>query len=117
MSAERFPVRLHGYDALVVIRLPRPMGGNAKVFLRDAARSRLGHMYHHPIETGISGRSDTGQEIPINSVGKWLFGTPGYMGHVRVINWEGLDAKVEFPKDSPRIVHELLTALKRVVEE
>ena len=116
MSA-KFPVRLHGYDALVAIRLPRPMGGNAKVFLRNVAKDRLPELYHAPIECGISGRTDSGEEIPVNSVGRWLFGIPGYMGHARVLNWGGCDCKVEFPQDSPSEIHGLVQHLKQVVEE
>jgi len=116
MKKAKFPVRLHGYGALVAIQLPEPMGGSAKIYLRNVAKARLPELYHAPIETGISGRTDSGEEIPINSVGRWLFGTPGYMGHVRVSNWEGDIANVEFPADSPSIVHELVHRLKAVVE-
>ncbi len=113
----KFPVRLvrPGNSSLVVIRLPRPMDYDAKIFLRSVAKGIP--EYHHPIETGISGRTDTGKEIPINTVGRWLFGTPGYMGHVMVRNpAEGLDANVEFPKDSPDIVHRLVARIKEEVE-
>jgi hypothetical protein len=117
MKPMKFPVRLHGYGAAVAIRLPRPMGGSAKIFLRNVAKARLPELYHAPIECGISGRTDSGEEIPINSVGRWLFGVPGYMGHIRVSNWEGDLAQVEFPADSPAIVHQLIRRLKAVVEE
>lgn len=110
----RFPVRLHKLDRVEVIRLPRPMGGPAKVWLREQAKALP--EYHQAIVTGISGRTDSGQEIPINTVGRWLFGTPGYMGHVRVSNWEGQEAKVEWPAQSPDVVHTLITKLKTRVE-
>jgi hypothetical protein len=113
---QEFPVRLHGYGAAVVIRLPEPMGGGAKIYLRNVAKAKVPKMYHAPVETGISGRTDSGEEIPINTVGRWFFGVPGYMGHVRVSNWEGNLAKVEFPADSPSIVHELVDRLKKIVE-
>ncbi len=109
-----FPARLVGYGACVEINLPRPMEGNAKVFLRDVAKSMAD--YHQKIETGICGRTDAGQAIPIDSVGKWLFGTPGYMGHIRVSNWEGTIAVVEFPDDSPMIVFGLITEIKMMIE-
>lgn len=117
MSAQKFPVRLHGYGAFVVIQLPKPMGGSAKIYLRDVAKERVPELYHLPIETGICGQTDSGKEIPINTVGRWLFGTPGYMGHVRVDGWEGNLAKVELPKDSPSVVHGLVNRLKAAVEE
>lgn len=116
MSA-KYPVRLHGYGMLVAIRLPRSMGGGAKVFLREVAKAKAPNLFHQKVECGISGRSDSGNVIPINTVGRWLFGVPGYMGHVRVSNWEGLDCKVEFPKDSPSEVRELIDAIKQLVEK
>ena len=114
--SERFPIRLHGRETLVVVRLPRPMGGGAKVFLRTIARDQLPELFHYSIVTGMAGRSDNGQQIPINTVGRWLFGVPGYMGHIRVFNGDEDLAKVEFPQDSPSIVHDLVNALKRIVE-
>jgi len=113
---QQFPVRLHGYEAVVAICLPEPMGGGAKIYLREIAKTKLSEFYFAPIETGIFGRTDSGEKIPINTVGRWLFGVPGYMGHIRVSNWEGNLAQVEFPADSPSIVHELVNRLKEVVE-
>lgn len=116
MTSRQFPVRLHGHEALVAIRLPHPMGGSAKLYLREVAKAQLPELYHQPIVTGIAGRTDSGQEIPINSVGRWLFGVPGYMGHIRVDNWEGTDCKVEFPRDSPDVIFALINRLKAVIE-
>lgn len=109
-----FPVRLHGFGRVAAIRLPRNMGGSAKLFLREVGKSLP--EYHQPIVTGICGQTDSGQKIPINTVGKWLFGTPGYMGHIRVTNWDGLDAKVEWPANSPVVVHELIAKIKQQIE-
>lgn len=114
MEKINFPARLVGYGACVEINLPRPMEGSAKVFLRDVARSVPA--YHQKIETNICGRTDAGQAIPIDNVGKWLFGTPGYMGHIRVSNWEGTTAVVEFPADSPIIIFDLINEIKTIVE-
>ncbi len=115
-SILRFPKRSFGYGAIVIIRLPEPMGGGAKIYLRNIAKTKVAKLYHTPIETGISGRTDSGEEIPINTVGRWFFGVPGYMGHVRVSNWEGILAQVEFPADSPNIVYELINHIKEIIE-
>lgn len=113
-----FPSRLPGYGATVTICLPKNMGADAKVFLREIAKknSPVKELYHQKIETGICGHTETGQEIPINSVGKWLFGTPGYAGHIRVSNWNGADVEVEFSDKSPEIVYLLIAELKKIVE-
>lgn len=89
---------------------PRP----SKVFLRNFGKAEF--EYHLPIECEVSGRNDSGEEIPIDKVGKWLFGVPGYMGHVRVTNWEGRDCTVEYPQDSRRVVHELLQKIRERIE-
>lgn len=116
MDRQKFPVRLRGPLTSVAIHLPCPMGGSARVYLRNVAKDQVADIYHHPIETGISGRTDNGAEIPIDTVGRWLFGTPGFMGHARVKNWEGDDAIVEYPLDSPDVVHYLIRHLKAAVE-
>ncbi|MBP9802978.1 MAG: hypothetical protein KBD14_01570 [Candidatus Pacebacteria bacterium] len=120
MKAQKFPVRLHNkQDAIVAIQLPKPMGGSARLFLREIAKNQLGHLYHQPVETGISGRDNSGNEIPINSVGRWLFGTPGYMGHgrVRFLDDKGQEIAFLFPKDSPIVVHQLILEIKKTVEK
>ncbi len=109
-----FPVRLHQLDRVEVIRLPRPMGGSAKIFLRETAKKIS--EYHLAIECEIAGRSDSGETIPINSVGRWLFGVPGYMGHIRVTNWEGVDCKVEWPAQAPDVIHQLISSIKQAIE-
>jgi len=109
-----FPKRLHGKTKLVAVRLPgKPMGGMAKIHLRNIAKNIP--EYHQKIETGICGQDGLGNKIPINSVGRWLFGVPGYMGHIRVMHWEG-DCKIDFPADSPEIVHRLVQLIKEKAE-
>lgn len=114
--AKKYPIRLHGYGEMVAIRLPQNMGGSAKIYLRNVAKE-VRCLYSLPIETGISGHTDSGKAIPIDTLGKWLFGTPGYMGHIRVSNWDGCDCKVEFPQNSPAEVAELVSEIKKRVEE
>ena len=109
-----FPVRLFGYGRKTTIRLPANMGGSAKIWLRNVAK-RLPE-YSAAIECPVQGQADNGDIIPINTVGRWLFGTPGYAGHIRVINWEGVDAQVEWPQGSPQEVEALISKLKEEVE-
>ena len=114
--APKYPVRLRDHSRVLVIRLPKNMGGSAKMFVRDVAKNHVKALYFAKIQCDIQGKSNTGKAIPINTVGKWLFGMPGYMGHVRVSNWDGRDAKVEFPQASPPEVIQLLEATKREIE-
>ncbi len=114
--APKYPTRLRDRSRVLVIRLPRNMGGSAKMFVRDVAKNEVKALYFANIQCDIQGKSNSGEAIPINTVGKWLFGVPGYMGHIRVSNWEGRDAKVEFPQASPPEVSQLLEATKREIE-
>lgn len=52
--------------------------------IRDEARKL--QLYYQPVTVDplVAGRSDGGKEIPINNLGRWVFGTPGYMGHIVV---------------------------------
>lgn len=116
METLQFPFRLIGFGARLIIELPEPMGVSAKIFMRNVAKNQFASLYHQKIQTGICGRSDDGKDIPINSIGRWLFGVPGYMGHVRVSNWQGTVCIVDYPKDSHELVHGLLNKVKAEIE-
>lgn len=109
-----FAPRMAGEFAEVVICLPENMGGNAKVYLRERAKKLP--EYSQPINTGIAGRSNHGDQIPVDTVGKWLFGVPGYQGHITVSNWEGTECIVRFPCESHEVVHSLVASIKKLVE-
>ena len=59
-------------------------GTNLKMEVRNAAK--ILPLYHTPvkIEPEVTGRTDDGQEIPINTLGKWLFGVPGFAANMVV---------------------------------
>jgi hypothetical protein len=114
-----FPKRAHGLPKSMAILLPEPMRGSAKIFLRNVAKNQLRDYYHRAIETGIFGESDSGEKIPINTLGRWVFGTPGYMGHIRVSNWDESSPRlctVDLPEHSPTLAWEFLEAIRREVE-
>jgi hypothetical protein len=61
------------------------LGGDAKMRLRSRAKGI--EIYRTPVRLDplITGRNDAGEEIPIDTLGKWLFGVPGYRGHINVL--------------------------------
>ena len=79
------PVRVPSFEfrRVAVVRTKNINPYKLKFAIRSVAREF--NEYFLPIETDIpvSGRTDTGEKIPINTLGKWLFGVPGYMGHYR----------------------------------
>ncbi|HOQ79057.1 MAG TPA: hypothetical protein PLW94_02395 [Candidatus Absconditabacterales bacterium] len=59
---------------------------------------------------GVFGESN-GQSIPINNLGKWLFGTPGYKGHI-IMSPENPEAlRVYYPAITPKQAVEMLQSL------
>jgi hypothetical protein len=74
--------------------------------------------YHKKIEWSAVGYDDDGNPIPIDSVGKWIFGVKGYAGHV-IFDYQGHDicpgvfkdkVRISLPLETPGIVTEILIA-------
>ncbi len=53
----------------------------------------------------ISGKSDNGNIIPINNIGRWLFGVPGYGGNAIFNEYDGF---VYLSNETPEIVDEMI---------
>lgn len=68
-------------------------GTSLKIAIRDEAK-RL-PLYWWPIRISplVTGESDDGDIIPINNLGRWVFGVPGYRGHITV---EGFSNNIAF---------------------
>jgi hypothetical protein len=112
-TAIKFPNTIMPLDMLVDIQVSKSLGVTAKVFTQEQARKLS--LYNQPIKHDASGQDKEGKKILINSVGRWLFGVPGYNGHIRVVP---ADDKVllYYPKKSPKVVHELISSLKELIE-
>jgi hypothetical protein len=57
-------------------------GASFKLYLRNELKQL--REYHTPVELdnpAIAGRTETGVPIAINTLGRWLFGVPGYAGN------------------------------------
>jgi len=92
---------------MVVIEKPNPCGYGLKIAIREKAK-RLPE-YHLPVDIGnVTGRSDTGVPIPINTLGRWIFGVPGYAGNA--IFEGGIDDKIVvwLPEEAPEEAIELI---------
>ena len=112
-TATMFPNSTMPLDASVDVQTPRSLGLTSKVFIQEKARSLP--LYDHSVECGVNGKSNDGKEIAIDTVGRWLFGVPGYEGHIRIVS-EGNKVMLYYPKESPKVVHELISSLKEEVE-
>jgi hypothetical protein len=112
-TATTFPNSVMPLDMLVDVQAPKPLGLTAKVYVHERARALP--LYDEPVKCEAKGESKDGKKIAVDTVGRWLFGVPGYEGHIRIVP---SDTKVSlyYPKESPKVVHELVSSLKEVVE-
>jgi hypothetical protein len=85
----RLPVR--GLPSMrIVYEFPdlkgKVLGGGFKLYLRDLLKKVP--EYHRVIELDfrVEGKSDEGVTIPVNTLGRWVFGVPGYAGNARFIS-------------------------------
>ncbi len=90
------------------------MGPTAEVFVREKARTLP--QYDEQISCKASGVDDEGKKIAVNTVGRWLFGVPGFQGHVRIAP-EDNTVTIYYPEQAPQIAHDLLGELKSAIEE
>lgn len=90
----------------LVIDKPNRYGVNLKVAIREKAKKIAA--YHCAIKWPFSGHTDSGDEIPINSVGRWIFGTPGYMGHAIFEGGCSEQIVIWLPLGTPQIVSDII---------
>lgn len=110
-----FPPRLSTTGGKITIDLPEYFGGGAKIFIRNVGKEM--DLYHTHINCPVNGSTDDGEVIPINTLGRWVFGVPGYMGHIIVRQSEGETiARINYPGNAPEMVEELLLKIKEIVE-
>ena len=99
---------------LIEIQSDRNLGLTAKVFLQE--KGRMIDSYNHEITCEDIGKDSEGNEIKVDTIGRWLFGVPGCDGHIRVTSEDKM-LKVYYPKNSSNIIHSFLLELKQVVEK
>lgn len=64
----------------VEIRAPNFWGHSLKIVARDTARKRFPMLYFERVDTGLVGKSETGEPIPVDTVGRLVWGVPGCAG-------------------------------------
>jgi len=102
MERLKVPARVVGEPVVISVQKRNRWGYALKIALRNACRSD--ELYSLPIETVpvVTGKSDlTGEIIPIDTLGKWVFGVPGYRGHIRVNGDMDDELTVELPAGAP----------------
>lgn len=87
-------------------------GTGLKVAIRECAK-QFPEYFMPVVLTGyenkpLAVKTDDGKEIVINTLGKWLFGTPGYKRHIIVDSFEQDKIVVHYPEQAPQEVPILL---------
>ena len=76
------PARAYGRRLVYEFFNVGAKGASFKVFLRNELKKIP--EYHTPVELdnpGVAGRTEDGIPIPVNTLGRWLFGVSGYAGN------------------------------------
>ena len=97
----------------VEIQLSKPLGLTAEVRVKEFARQIPD--YFHPISSEVKGVDKTGKEIEVNTVGRWMFGVPGYEGVARIVP-EKDRVLIYYPEHSAEFVDEFIALLKLKAE-
>jgi len=87
-------------------------GYSMKVVLRSVAKKLP--EYHTPVEPVRHGRSDSGEEIPVNTLGRWAFGVPGYQGHC-IFDGFCKHIKIYYPKCGKELEEALWVLFSKAV--
>jgi hypothetical protein len=97
----------------ITLQTPQALGATARVYLHEQARTLP--EYDLPVETWQVGQDKQGQEIKINTLGRWLFGVPGYSGHLRIAA-TGKQVTIHFPSEI-EAAKALLLSLQQKIEK
>ena len=84
--------------------------------LKQALREKSKTLPEYGIQVdngGIDGKDDQYQPIPIDNLGKWLFGVPGYKGHL-MVDVADDEIKVHISEEAP---DEAFTLIRKAIDE
>ena len=80
------PPRVHFVSHTFTFKQPKPPHGyDLKILIRNKAKKLVPYRLPVVVYPEVTGRDDEGNPIPVNTLGRWLFGIPGFKGHIRVI--------------------------------
>lgn len=100
-------------NVLLSFPIANKWGTGLKVVVRNAAKELP--LYHKKItiDPPVCGRDDYGREIPINTLGRWLFGTPGFAANMVVESFEE-NITFRIPEGIPEVVELLTEAVNKI---
>ncbi len=95
----------------LVFGIPNKWGSSLKLAIREAAKHTP--EYFFPIDFPFSGKSESGEEIPVNTLGRWVFGVPGFAGHLVFEGGTEDKIVIHYPEGTPE---EAKTMIRKAVE-
>lgn len=113
MKTLSLPERMLGAQTSIIAHTKKPLGATVEVYVHEIARKLPA--YNQPVECEAVGIDSDENKIQVDTLGRWLFGVPGYQGHLRIVAGEEI-ITIYYPSDSPKIVEEFLRNLKEAIE-
>lgn len=83
-------------NKVITIYTQRNLGATASVWLHEIARKLK--EYNLPVDCWQVGKDAAGNEIKIDRLGRFLFGVPGYDGHIRIVA-NGSEVTIHYPSE------------------
>ena len=97
----------------IEITLLKPLGLTAEVLVKEFARQLPD--YYYPFTGGVRGRDKDGNEVEVNTIGRWMFGVPGYPGAARIVP-DRNKILIYYPEHSAEPIEEFVALLKLKAE-
>jgi hypothetical protein len=98
----------------ISISASKQYGVLVRIYIQEEARKLTN--YNTPIDSSLKGQSVEGAMIEVNTLGRWLFGVPGYEGRVRVVSVND-EIDIFYPSKSSDIVENFLQEIKSNIEK
>lgn len=100
-------------NKVITIYVQKNLGVTASVWLHEIARKL--EEYNLPVDCWQVGKDAAGNEIKIDRLGRFLFGVPGYDGHLRIVA-NGPEITIYYPSE-PVEAETLMNKIKSEAEK
>ncbi len=109
MKKPKSPYTVTNFDQVIEIDMKKPLGLTVRPIIQEQARTL--DIYNEVFECDITGKDNDGNSIKVNTVGRYVFGVPGYPGNVRITTDQN-KVLIYYSSKAPKEVSTLLTQLK-----
>ncbi len=107
-------MQVSDFEKVIEINVGRHLGVVSKVALMEVARHLP--IYNQPFDSDITGVASDGQTVKVTTLGRYVFGIPGYEGILRFYP-EDNKVFIFYPTNASKEVEDLLNSLKETFEK